>query len=411
VNARFSDIGPLTGSWGLAAEDGAMPRAAEPGNMLRRYQAGEHEAVWAEMMALGPEVRKASRAEDAWAVARETMRRARHNVELIIRRLDALGYRFWNGEHGERRGPPTKVTFGGKVIEASPLTALLAAMFEDALNRPSSELTPVMIEQLHNIYRMTVYPWQDKSLLMRGQRQPLDARATALFEAAKKLPASALTKELVRELDDARRLAGEALFAMWRQREAARSAEAPAHRPDPLKNKRVFCPPRQKAVALVRQLEAKGIFLPLSLRAWIEEVGHVSLAGAHPRLCFWEDRNFPGVYADPLTVFSEVVLLEMEGWLEERDAGASPGQIDVVIGWDAKAKARLAVADEQLDDGYGIALPDSSADARLKGEPHDLGLVDYLRLAFRWGGFPGWEMQPKRPEKELAVLTEGLLPI
>ncbi len=53
---------------------------------MRRYQAGEHEAVWAEMMALGAEVREPPYFKDARAVAAETMRRARHNVELLIRR-------------------------------------------------------------------------------------------------------------------------------------------------------------------------------------------------------------------------------------------------------------------------------------------------------------------------------------
>src|SRR5947209_6412431 len=61
---------------------------------LERYRAGEHEAVWKELNALGPGVFEAPVHEDALAVARETMRRARHNVELLIERLAARGYRF-----------------------------------------------------------------------------------------------------------------------------------------------------------------------------------------------------------------------------------------------------------------------------------------------------------------------------
>jgi hypothetical protein len=388
-----------------------MAKSVEPGSLLRRYQSGEHEAVWSDMVALGAAVREAPHAEDAAAVARETMRRARHNVELIIRRLNALGYQFWNGEQGTRRGPPTKVTFGGKVVQGSPLTALLTAMFNEARSLPAAQLTPVMMEQLHNIYRSAVYPWQDKSRLMRGERQPLDAKATALFEAAKKLPSAALTPELVRALDDAQRLAADELLAGWREREAARPPKAPSPAADSLKNKRVFCPPRKKVVTFIRKIETMGVLVPLSLRAWIEEVGHVSLAGAHPSLCFWEDSSVPGVHADPLMVFSDSVMLEMEGWLEEREAGAASAPLDIVIGWDAKAKARLTIDDEQLDYGYSIAVPDGSADAPLKGEPHQTSFVDYLRIAFRWGGFPGWEKQPERPEKELAILKEGLLPI
>jgi hypothetical protein len=73
---------------------------AAPERWLERYQAGEHAAVWAEMTALGPAVRQAPCVDPASAVAKETMRRARHNVELIISRLDGIGYQFWNGEHG-----------------------------------------------------------------------------------------------------------------------------------------------------------------------------------------------------------------------------------------------------------------------------------------------------------------------
>jgi hypothetical protein len=180
---------------------------------------------------------------------------------------------------------------------------------------------------------------------------------------------------------------------------------------DHLKDESVFSPPARHEVDFIRKLEQKGMFLPLSLRAWVEEVGDVNLAGAHPALCFWEDAAFPGIYADPLTVFLDHFMLEIEAWVEESDAGGEPGILSPVVGWDAEAKARLAVADDQLDDGYAIELPDAAADAPLCGEPRETTFVNYLRIAFRWGGFPGWEHQPHAPEKALKLLTEGLLPI
>lgn len=61
---------------------------------LDRYLAGEREAVWAELTALGAAVLDEPQASDATAVARETMRRARANVELLTQRLTAIGYRF-----------------------------------------------------------------------------------------------------------------------------------------------------------------------------------------------------------------------------------------------------------------------------------------------------------------------------
>lgn len=44
-------------------------------------------------------------------------------------------------------------------------------------------------------------------------------------------------------------------------------------------------------------------------------------------------------------------------------------------------------------------------------DPQDRTLVEYLRWSFQWGGFPGWEKEKSRPEKELALLRVGLLPI
>lgn len=61
---------------------------------LDRYLAGQREAVWAELTALGPAIRNEPLVADARAVARETMTRARANVELLVQRLTSLGYRF-----------------------------------------------------------------------------------------------------------------------------------------------------------------------------------------------------------------------------------------------------------------------------------------------------------------------------
>jgi hypothetical protein len=51
---------------------------------LQRYQAGEFIAVWDDLLALGEKVRDRRYNADAVAVAAETMRRVRHNVELLI---------------------------------------------------------------------------------------------------------------------------------------------------------------------------------------------------------------------------------------------------------------------------------------------------------------------------------------
>jgi len=63
-------------------------------NWLERYRAGESEAVWAELVALGASVREPSLADQALEVAHETMARARQNVEELRERLQSLGYEF-----------------------------------------------------------------------------------------------------------------------------------------------------------------------------------------------------------------------------------------------------------------------------------------------------------------------------
>jgi hypothetical protein len=81
---------------------------------LERYQAGEHEAVWRELAALG-EISNAEILADAEAVARETMSRVARNIDFLIPRLRQDGFRFGESGGGRRaasgeplRNPPTE---------------------------------------------------------------------------------------------------------------------------------------------------------------------------------------------------------------------------------------------------------------------------------------------------------------
>jgi hypothetical protein len=330
------------------------------------------------------------------------MRRARANIETLIGRLDAIGYRFWDGVQGPRRGPPRKVTFGQRVVEGATPELLLAAMFAEARGLAPGALTAVMVEQLHNIYRITVWPWQDTEQLMHGRRHPADAAAFALFEKARKMNPAEVAGTMLAELEQ---LSGVAIDALRRAAKERGVGEVQPPAVDHRKDKNVLLPPRKKDVALLKQLEKRGFFLPLALRAWIEEVGAVNLAGSHPLLCFWENHTFPGVYADPLML--AIDLEEIEDWAKEPDGDS----LSCVIGWNARSKARLTVEDEELDYGYAVALPAKTADAQLMNGAPCASLVDYLRQAFRCGGFPGWEARANRPEGELRALTEGLSPL
>ncbi|MCW3014504.1 MAG: hypothetical protein JWO02_1596 [Solirubrobacterales bacterium] len=62
---------------------------------LSRYVAGEHETVWAEMVAVGADiVDRADLLLEAEAVTDETMHRVRRNLDVLESRLRAAGYRF-----------------------------------------------------------------------------------------------------------------------------------------------------------------------------------------------------------------------------------------------------------------------------------------------------------------------------
>ncbi len=61
---------------------------------LERYTNGEYEQVWDELFHLGMGIRHEDFYPDALAVARETMRRVRQNIELLINRLVQIGFIF-----------------------------------------------------------------------------------------------------------------------------------------------------------------------------------------------------------------------------------------------------------------------------------------------------------------------------
>jgi hypothetical protein len=95
---------------------------------LERYRRGECEQVWGELVALGGRIREPGLFAEAMSVARETMTRARVNVELLVPRLQALGYQF---AHPDRVYVPADEDFRGLVSDverrAGPLPLSLRA--------------------------------------------------------------------------------------------------------------------------------------------------------------------------------------------------------------------------------------------------------------------------------------------
>lgn len=237
---------------------------------LERYLNGEHEAVWQELLTLGALDHESAVFLDVYAVAQETMSRAKHNVLTIISRLEDIAYQF--------------------------------ALPEQVHTSPASD-------------------------------------------------------------------AGENL---------------------------------QKLVSHAGPL-------PLSLQAWYEIVGGVCLMGNHEKLAFFSSPIAsypPQIYSDPLVVFpiqAAIGSIDLDqGDIQEN----SSGEFLIPIAPDAYHKANISGGAP-----YEIRLPCSDVDTILLNEWQDTTFVNYLRICFQWGGFPGWARYPQRPETLLRMLIEDLLQI
>src|SRR5579863_5386551 len=58
---------------------------------------------------------------------------------------------------------------------------------------------------------------------------------------------------------------------------------------------------------------------------------------------------------------------------------------------------------------YSIHLPCQVLDGPFLVEPHHTTFVNYLRLCFQWGGFPGVSSDPGLLQEERAFLTRYML--
>jgi hypothetical protein len=150
-------------------------------------------------------------------------------------------------------------------------------------------------------------------------------------------------------------------------------------------------PSGPKAHKQVARLEKAAGVLPLSLRAFYEVVGAVDWIGEHPSLAPRTDSVAP----DPLVVFP----------IEEALALCEDGVESIIIAPDDLHKANTSGGEP-----YEIEVPDPGADGKFLNERHELYFVEYLRLVFRFGGFPGYDGIDRALPPELATLSAGLIP-
>ena len=170
--------------------------------------------------------------------------------------------------------------------------------------------------------------------------------------------------------------------------------------------------PRVEDPEVMRRIEEiTGALLPVSLRAFWEVVGGINFVwdyerGDAPALGV----DLPMDAMDPLCVNPpELVTHLLEEW-EEQKAGVDaeltdPFSLDLAPDYLHKVETSGGAP-------YGIELPFLGADPVFANEAHELPFVDYLRLCFRWAGFPRLERHADRPDVRefLKVMSKGLEP-
>jgi hypothetical protein len=173
---------------------------------------------------------------------------------------------------------------------------------------------------------------------------------------------------------------------------------------------RLHTPPDPADAPLIVELERRtGAPLPPSLRAFWEVVGGVDFAWDYDREDDPPDLEALLAEADPLSVCParEVGYL-FEEWADAID-GAPPAlrepyHLDLAPDYLHKVNTSGGAP-------YGFALPFLGADPIWVNEEHGLPFVDYLRLCFRYAGFPRLEREKDSGAAAfLREATAGLAP-
>ncbi len=165
---------------------------------------------------------------------------------------------------------------------------------------------------------------------------------------------------------------------------------------------RPLVPPQWVPRSWLRKITSPAGDLPLSLRAWYSTVGGVNLVGSHPELAP------PGIECDPLFVAPlKCVADAVEAWRVDHVGAKVRPPFQMPISPPPGVKA--GIDDERPQ--YVATLPSATLDAVVENEAHGLHFVDYLRLAFEWGGFPGYASIPGKAPALIYRLKERLLPI
>lgn len=170
--------------------------------------------------------------------------------------------------------------------------------------------------------------------------------------------------------------------------------------------------PQAEDAPVIEQIEEfTGAMLPVSFRSFWETVGGINFVWDYDCEEELPELGDDLVMEDPLYIESPK---NMEWQLEEWEDARSDlhpelwGPVSLDLAPDYLHKANISGGA-----AYAILLPFRGVDPIFANEEHNLPFVDYLRLCFKWGGFPRLERYPDRTpatRKFLDEMTEGLQP-
>ena len=127
------------------------------------------------------------------------------------------------------------------------------------------------------------------------------------------------------------------------------------------------------------------------------------MSGTHPARA---SGNFP----DELIVYPIDLVLESDDWpdpeqYDGEDEGGDDPPYRLPVAPDFYHKADVSGGAE-----YWIRVPDGSADPAVVDEPHGVTFVEYLRVCFAAGGFPGLTSYAGGLPPSLRLIAAELLP-
>jgi hypothetical protein len=319
---------------------------------LEHYQAGEYEPVWAELQVLGAAVRAEPLYSDALAVAHETMRRVRQNLEWLIPRLVAVGYQFGYGWIQ----PPADEALGWQ-LRREYVRMVAEAQTQPPILTIASDVAEHLTERQERLRRLRDFG-ASPAILANEERQIAELEAqpratTLLREMEERVGVLPLSVRAWYEVVGGVNLVG--VHPGWMQ-----------------------------LLAQAGELDADELGR-----------GFVLAEGGHPMHMLEPLQVWPlGRYDS-----SGHAVLQMH------TAAGSAQRLELMPNQHA---AYLEGGQDSWP--YEMEAPCAGVDAPLLFERHETTFVGYLRVSLRWAGFPGWERTHVRPEHDLATLLTGLLP-